>query len=771
MVNTPEAAIARKAMFNSPFVIYGGRIVDGYKSSYSPNTKLFKTSSNGVYDKHALIIIPAASRKAVNDNYNLRDSQSNLDYALSQAAEHKGSWNEFGYTFNSGLALTKYSMAIKKSGIVNDESDIDHTFYIYDPGSDFNTNPKQQARSISFRELVDPRQGTESIIFLKNLPYDLTNMPGYQSGDNKSQVSVGDAKWINDVYGKDKVLEMAANANHYVSSSTNTSGEEDEEVQDTSFLGTLMRKLGELGKILWGNVKSIATGEYESIYDGTIKKVESFTRLGGDGKTWYDYKSALYNASRMGTMEDAKYAGRTWIDINGKQTMLGSLTPSQMAAYYYGQEQQRLNQAAHGDNGTITYTSYANDDNYGAAYPAQFSSNEILRKANEGLSLSSRFGNVLPISNYSTIPSWAKKFNIVNPGQLCASENLPTSNVLSADDISAMVNLSAKIIASRESGGDYSAVTQDTNGYLALGISGFNGLNAAEIFTRMADPNSGLSEEDRALALQYADRAQIRTNDGFGKIDFGYMSDFLKRNSTQSKNVQDAFTQQLQFNAFDKIMPLMGSVLNDPRSAIMIAHMAPWAPAVTSRFVEYLKNYGYKNNPNGEFAAVTQTMDSWYSQNTQNYKDSSGLKLKSNFRRTFKDIYEAFDGEGGRDAVGFGGGIRDSYYSSYPTVVDTPVAINTPQKVEVETPYINNRLDTIISYLRDLVLIARNRPVNTSTTAATNLDIGHGLANDQTLQNAGIQRKETLPIYTEGASKPDRLKSIHNRIARSPRPV
>lgn len=701
-----ELEIIQNAIKTHPFVIYGGASASSVERPDKDVDVFYKGYKDEVYNTHALLAIPSL------DNNDRKMSNTN--------------------------------------------------YYILNPGTQ---NGIYQGLKYNYKTLFNPNQGIESIFFLNGLNTNMNNMPGLSN----TPINNNDAKWLLNSQDAASVA-MAANTTKISTASAETSSEGEKSNQDESFLGTIMRRLGEFGKIIWGNLKSLITGKYESIYDGSVKDVKSLTRLGGDGKTWYNYESALDNASRMGTMEDTKYAGRTWIDYNGKQIMLNSLTPEQLSAYYYGQEQQRLNQAARGSDGTITYTSEAVESNVMGS-PGQFISNDILRKASEGLDKSPRFGNILPISSYSTIPSWAKKFNIVSPSQLCASENLPTSNVLSADDISTMVNLSAKIIASRESGGDYSAVTQDTNGYLALGISGFNGANAAEIFTRMADPNSGLSEEDRILALQYAERAKIKTNDGFGKIDFSYMTDFLKKNSAQSKNVQDAFTQQLQFNAFEKIMPLMGTVLNDPRSAIMIAHMAPWAPAVTSRFVEYLKNYGYKNNPNGEFASVTQTMDSWYSQNTQNYKDSSGLKLKSGFRRTFKDIYEAFGGDGGRDAVGFGGGVRDSYYSSYPTAVDTPVAINTPQKVEVETPYVNNRLDVIISYLRDLVTIARNRPVNTSTTAATNLDIGHGLANDQTLQNAGIQRKETLPIYTEGADKTDRLKSIHNRIARSPRPV
>lgn len=763
--NSIDKSVLRNNILNSPFVVYGGSEITGYNASYKPKTKLFKSSSGTTYGTHALMIIPSAQYKAINDNAGINDAADKVKaYASIPYSPANPAFNIIKN--NSQNKLLKESQKY-----ANDTNSLlDRVFYVFDPGSD---QVDHQNRNITYKELFDKRQGVESVIFLKDLPYELTNLPGYRHKGTTNEISQEDSKWMTDIYGKDAVLEMAATAEKrggYTSPDSTDSVEEEE--KDDSFIGALGRALSDFTKIIWNNVKALFSKDhqYHSIYDEN--KVTYNTVKGSGSSNTYDYQSALANAIGSSISSDGM------IEYYGKQVPINSLSPQQIAGAYYAQEMQRKNLEKVGGitnngDGTITVSSSVIENSFKGGN----SNDEIktlggtlISGLKRSVDASSTYSDAINVLDYSTLPTWAKKFVHVTKSDFI-SEELPTSSKLSSNDILDMVKIMTKLISHHEAGGSYDGSYNDM-GMLSVGINGFHAGNAAEIFGRMKNADTegdALSDADRNTATQYENFAYSKLSDPLW-TKYPAISNFLNSHGSANKKIQDAMVQQLQFSALDQVLPLLDDgVLNDPRSIMMISQFAGFGPGLTQRFVRSLRDgtTTIGNNSYGEFAGLTRAMDKWYTNNVKNYRT-----YQSGFRNRFRDIYNVLGGEGDSDAIGFGGNIRDSYTTTYPTIVDTPVAINSSGPVEVEAPVMSNQLELIIHYLKEIAMAAKRRPVTTATTAQTNLDIGHGgLAMDQKLKNAGLQRQEVLPVYTEKPEHPDKLKSIHNRIARSPRPV
>lgn len=698
-----------------PFIIHGGT---KYRSPDIKNPKtddVFKkgySSNEPIYSQHALLVVPSTS--------------------------------------NDGLKMSK-----TKYYILN--SDTQQAAY--------------QGKSYTFKTLFNHNQGIDSIFVLDGLTDNISSMPGFSNTNSAQNVrDPSDLDWFLNGQDKASIIETASTAT-IKPDGTSSSESEDGEEKDDSFIGALGRALSDFTKIIWNNVKALFSKDhqYHSIYDEN--KVTYNAVKGSGSSNTYDYQSALANAVGSSLASDGI------IEYMGKQVPIDSLTPQQIAGAYYAREARNRALAQAGgiqDNGdgTITVSAEVVENAYASSGKETYGAigSSLIAGLKSRFESSAKYSDAVNVTDYTMLPQWAKDFVHVSKSDFI-SDILPSSSKLSQSDILNMVNIATRIISHHEAKGDYTGAYNDM-GQLSVGINGFHAGNAAEIFARMkkADTEGDvLSDEDRAIASNYeAFSTQYLSDPLWSK--YPGISDWLGQHHSANKKIQDAMIQQLQFSAIAKVLPLFDEgILNDPRSVLMISQFAGFGPAHTSRIVDSLRaNPGQiAGNSYGELAAVTKTMDKFYSGRVNTYN-----KYISGFRNRFRDIYNELGGEGGSDAIGFGGSIRDSYTTTYPTIVDTPVAINSSGPVEVEAPVMSSQLELIIHYLKEIAMAAKRRPVSTATTAQTNLDIGHGgLAMDQKLKNAGLQRQEVLPVYTEKPEHPDKLKSIHNRIARSPRPV
>ena len=699
-----------------PFIIHGGTYYRAPDIENPKSDDVFKkdySNTEPIYSKHALLVVPSTSN-------------------------------------HDGLEMSKTKYFILNSGT---------------------QQASYQGKSYTFKTLFDHNQGIDSIFTLEGLTGNITDMPGFSNTNSARNVrDPSDLDWFLNGQDKASIIETASTAT-IKPDGTSSSESEGGEEKDDSFIGALGRALSDFTKIIWNNVKALFSKDhqYHSIYDEN--KVTYNAIKGSGSSNTYDYQSALANAIGSSLASDGI------IEYMGKQVPIDSLTPQQIAGAYYAREMRNKALAQAGgiqDNGdgTITVSAEVVEKAYASSGKETYGAigSSLIAGLKNRFESSAKYSDAVNVTDYTILPQWAKDFVHVSKNDFI-SDILPTSSKLSQSDILNMVNIATRIISHHEAKGDYTGAYNDM-GQLSVGINGFHAGNAAEIFARMkkADTEGDvLSDEDRAIASNYeAFSTKYLTDPLWSK--YPGISDWLGQHHSANKKIQDAMIQQLQFSAIAKVLPLFDEgILNDPRSVLMISQFAGFGPAHTSRIVDSLRaNPGQiAGNSYGELAAVTKTMDKFYSGRVNTYN-----KYISGFRNRFRDIYDELGGEGGSDAIGFGGNIRDSYTTTYPTIVDTPVAINSSGPVEVEAPVMSSQLELIIHYLKEIAMAAKRRPVSTATTAQTNLDIGHGgLAMDQKLKNAGLQRQEVLPVYTEKPDHPDKLKSIHNRIARSPRPV
>lgn len=699
-----------------PFIIHGGTYYRAPDIENPKNDDVFKkdySSTEPIYSQHALLVVPSTSN-------------------------------------HDGLEMSKTKYHILNSGT---------------------QQSAYQGKGYTFKTLFNHNQGIDSIFILDGLTESITDMPGFSNTNSARNVrDPSDLDWFLNGQDKASIIETASTAT-IKPDGTSSSESEGEEEKDDSFIGALGRALADFTKIIWNNVKALFSKDhqYHSIYDEN--KVTYNAIKGSGSSSNYDYQTALANAIGSSLASDGI------IEYMGKQVPIDSLTPQQIAGAYYAREMRNKALAQAGgiqDNGdgTITVSAEVVEKAYASSGKETYGAigSSLIAGLKNRFESSAKYSDAVNVTDYTILPQWAKDFVHVSKNDFI-SDILPTSSKLSQSDILNMVNIATRIISHHEAKGDYTGAYNDM-GQLSVGINGFHAGNAAEIFARMkkADTEGDvLSDEDRAIASNYeAFSTKYLTDPLWSK--YPGISDWLGQHHSANKKIQDAMIQQLQFSAIAKVLPLFDEgILNDPRSVLMISQFAGFGPAHTSRIVDSLRaNPGQiAGNSYGELAAVTKTMDKFYSGRVNTYN-----KYISGFRNRFRDIYDELGGEGGSDAIGFGGNIRDSYTTTYPTIVDTPVAINSSGPVEVEAPIMSSQLELIIHYLKEIAMAAKRRPVSTATTAQTNLDIGHGgLAMDQKLKNAGLQRQEVLPVYTEKPEHPDKLKSIHNRIARSPRPV
>lgn len=767
--NSVDRSTLLSAILNAPFVIYGGKSISGYDSK-TKEPKLFKSSSGSIYDTHALMVIPSTEMKVINDNAKINDKIDKVNALTSSGIGN----NPMLPVQMLSRNIAVNSLTTEASKYMNETNLLDKVFYVFDPGSNYSAYPSQQNRSFKYTELFDKHQGIESVIFLNNIPYDLYNMPGYRHKTNHAEIPPEDIDWISDIYGDDAIIDMASTAEKRGGySSTASSDEAEEEGGDTSFLGRLGKAITDFGKIIWGNLKALFNPDegYQSIYTG--ETVNNSIKADNSSQ-YYNYNTALSNAMNSKVSSDGMidYYG------NGKRVPIDSLSPQQISAWYYAQDRRNEALAKAGgiqDNGdgTITVSAEVVENAYMSKGKETYGvlGSSLIEGLKNSFMKSSTYSDAVDVTDYTLLPQWAKDFVHVSKSDFI-SDVLPTSSKLSQSDILNMVNIATRIISHHEAKGDYTGAYNDM-GQLSVGINGFHAGNAAEIFARMKNADTEgdvLSDEDRNIASNYEAFSTKQLSDPLWS-KYPAISNWLGQHHSANKKIQDAMIQQLQFSAIAKVLPLFDEgILNDPRSILMISQFAGFGPAHTSKIVDSLRANPNQisGNPYGELAAVTKTMDRFYSGRVSTYN-----KYITGFRNRFRDIYGGLGGEGGSDAIGFGGNIRDSYTTTYPTVVDTPVAINGGGPMEVDAPIVTDRLEIIIHYLKEIAMAAkRSRPVNTATTAQTNLDIGQGgLDIDEKLTRAGVQRNEVLPVYTEPPKNPDMLKSIHNRIARSPRPV
>lgn len=703
-----------------PFIIHGGT---KYRSPELKNPKkaddvFYKdyTSNEPIYSQHALLVVPSTS------NHNGLD-----------------------------MGKTKY--------------------YILNAGTQ---QSSLQGKAYKFSTLFNHNQGIDSIFTLDGLTDAISDMPGFHSKGGFVR-SPEDIDWFLENQDKAAIMETASTA-VIKPNSSDSSDDAEEEKGDTSFLGRLGKAITNFGKIIWGNLKALFSDDhkYVSIYDENKVYDGSQLNFTNSGRSNYNYNTALSNAigSKVSSDGTIDYYG------NGKRVHIDSLSPQQISAWYYAQDRRNEALAKAGgiqDNGdgTITVSAEVVENAYMAKGKETYGvlGSSLIEGLKNSFMKSSTYSDAVDVTDYTLLPQWAKDFVHVSKNDFI-SDVLPTSSKLSQSDILNMVNIATRIISHHEAKGDYTGAYNDM-GQLSVGINGFHAGNAAEIFARMKNADTEgdiLSDEDRSIASNYEAFSTKQLSDPLWS-KYPTISNWLGQHHSANKKIQDAMIQQLQFSAIAKVLPLFDEgILNDPRSILMISQFAGFGPAHTSKIVDSLRANPNQisGNPYGELAAVTKTMDRFYSGRVSTYN-----KYITGFRNRFRDIYGGLGGEGGSDAIGFGGGIRDSYTTTYPTVVDTPVAINGGGPMEVDAPIVTDRLEIIIHYLKEIAMAAkRSRPVNTATTAQTNLDIGHGgLDTDEKLKRAGVQRNEVLPVYTEPPKNPDMLKSIHNRIARSPRPV
>ena len=369
------------------------------------------------------------------------------------------------------------------------------------------------------------------------------------------------------------------------------------------------------------------------------------------------------------------------------------------------------------------------------------------------------------ISNYSSLPDWAKQ-NVVT-GTI--RESAINSKLLSTADIDSIVAQTVAEVSAAEGGNDYTSAVVDEGGFPAVGIGGFNHQNAAEVFSRIK--NSGQITDkglltDLETAINDTD-IQRAESEYWNKIPF--MTDVLARSGETNKMVQDAMVNQLVMSNLKYPVKLYEEgIFKDPRSIIMMTQFGGFGHRYLQEMYE---NPTYKTlfenmslNQNDELANTTLAMDKYYKENSSNYN-----KYIDAYHDRFHNVYEHLGGDNVA-ALGFGAGVADSLNSSY-DIMDTPVAINRePEEVNVNMNPVTNRQDTMIKILTRIANALNNpRVINTATTNSDN--IGSGPSNNEGTKNTGNSGTSISPVYEGKKNRGDMLRRIHNRIAKSPRPV
>lgn len=627
---------------------------------------------------------------------------------------YKGYKNEY-FSQHAVVAIPQYGKNNMSGGILGQSK-----YYILDPATQ---QQQYQGTEYTYSELFGTGkgkdQGIDSIIFLNGLRAD----DYLVKGTNGAEMVLPGLLTGQEAYTPGS------------SSSTGADGEAEEEINGSNFMTKLLAKLGELGTIAWDILASVFTGKaFKSSIDkkawSNIDTAESRGLLSGD------------NPAEEAVPQEEM------ITIGGKEVPVSSLAPEAQRDYYLAKERQKE-----------------------AMYRG---ANTLIKSAAAGVDSDPNYANAVDIMNFDTLPNWAREFVHVSKSDYI-TQDLPTSKKLSATDIGLMINTLSKVISVSEAGGDYTGAYNDL-GYMSIGINGFHKENAAEIFGRMKKDNttdSPLTEEEMATASALESKCveKLYTKNGTKYPD---LSNFLAAHPTQNKMIQDAMIQQLQMDALSRLLPLYDDgYVTDPRSIMFMSQFAGLAPARLDEYRRSIMNgrYNGKDKSHGELAMVAKDMDSYYTAYNSTYRD-----YLTGFRNRFRNIYRAFSGDRntaesigygyGDNGIGYGNnGISNSYHTTSYDIVDTPVAITGPQEVVFDERPITSRIDMIIDLLRRIASMGAN-PRPAAETAST---VGYGFAENQKIQNAGAQREERLPIMTDRDGRTDKLRAIHDAIAKSPR--
>lgn len=377
------------------------------------------------------------------------------------------------------------------------------------------------------------------------------------------------------------------------------------------------------------------------------------------------------------------------------------------------------------------------------------------------------------VASFASLPDWSKQGVLVN-----GTASLPTSKKLSADQVSSILQATIKYISKHEAGGDYTSAVVDTNLLPAIGIGGFNGLNAAEIFARIknsgqiTDPEK-LSELDNAIVESQQQHATAwQKLPGLSKV--------LQDSGDLAKNAEDAYLSQLQMSGLKYPLQMYDEgVFNDPRSIIMLSQFAGFGPDHLRRMMDtsyskyasvantYKTYFADKTFNDDELTNTVMVMNDYYS------KYTSGSYIQGHKDR-FKSIYQDLGGEN-TASLGFGAGVSDSLNTSSYDIVDTPYALNEPQEVKMDVKPVTSRIDVLIELLKKIYTTV-SHPVTVNNPATTSgQNIGQGkdaLTYSRKLSEAGKNTEHVMPMFEkENANARDKLRLIHNRIAKSPRTV
>lgn len=364
------------------------------------------------------------------------------------------------------------------------------------------------------------------------------------------------------------------------------------------------------------------------------------------------------------------------------------------------------------------------------------------------------------IESYENAPDWAKTAVGIDGG----AHSMPSSKKMSPSQLRSLLTQVLGFISVSEAGGDYTSVVPNDAGHVALGIGGFNGINAAEILRRIK--NSGqitdtqlASDLDKAIAIASRDS-------GATSEEGAFIKDVLTRCGEYNKIAQDTYLTQLAMSYMNyPVQAFDDGEISDDRSVVMLSQFGGFGPDYLRRM---LKNDPYKSLFSGktmnsdDLTNTTMVMNKYYSEKVGTFSDGH--------RNRFKKVYEGLGGDQ-LTSLGFGAGVADSLNNTSYDIMDTPVAINKDDScIEEGVNQVTSRQDIVIQLLTKIAN-AVNRPVYQNTASTSSDNIGSGLRNDMKLKDAGLNTKSQIPLYQKERKNDDLLRSIHNRIARSPRGV
>lgn len=393
--------------------------------------------------------------------------------------------------------------------------------------------------------------------------------------------------------------------------------------------------------------------------------------------------------------------------------------------------------------------SYSSDSNI-SMYPSG-SGEETAKMASEFVS---------SITEYINAPEWAKKVYDKGSAGITA---IPSSSKLSDDQLRDILTQIIGYIPTCETGGSYTTVVANDNGNLAFGVGGFNGPIAVEALKRIRysgqiTDSQLLSDLDKAIAI---------TQKGPGtREDGAFVKSVIERCGEVNKIVQDTYLTELAMSYMKSpVKAYDDNKITDPRSIVMLSHFGGFGPAYLTRMLNnnpYMDEFiNHSMNPD-DLTNTTMVMNDYYT-------DNVGAFVKGH-RDRFRNVYQALGGEN-TTALGFGAGVTDSIRSGPYDIIDTPVAINkAPEELNIDMNPVTSRQDTVINLLTRIVS-ALNKPNYINSATTSNDNIGGGTLNNQRMKDAGVRTDANIPIYEKDSGKGDILRRIHNRIAKSPRPI